>query len=70
VRNREHLASWDPRRDESFFTERGQRQDVEARLTATGRGLAGAAVGFAVESADALGLHRLEAGTLVHNVVP
>lgn len=32
-----------------------------------GRGLATAAVGHAAEQAIALGLHRLEAGTLVHN---
>ena len=112
VRNREHLAPWDPKREDWFFTERGQRADVEAKLAMagqglvvpwlvmhgadvvgrvnlnnivrgvfqnaslgywvdhahTGRGLASAAVRFAVERADALGLHRLEAGTLVHNV--
>ena len=111
-RNREHLAPWDPRREESFFTQRGQREDIEAKLVAahhglvvpwlvmhgtdvvgrvnlnnivrgvfqnasvgywvdhahTGRGLATAAVDFAVERAEALGLHRLEAGTLAHNV--
>jgi len=33
----------------------------------TGRGLATAAVGFAVDRARELGLHRLEAGTLVDN---
>lgn len=34
----------------------------------TGRGLASGAVGFACEQAARRGLHRLEAGTLVHNV--
>jgi [ribosomal protein S5]-alanine N-acetyltransferase len=33
----------------------------------TGRGLATAAVGFAVERARHIGLHRVEAGTLLHN---
>jgi [ribosomal protein S5]-alanine N-acetyltransferase len=33
-----------------------------------GRGLATALVGFVTEQARALGLHRLEAGTLVHNL--
>ncbi len=33
----------------------------------TRRGLASAAVAFAVQRATELGLHRLEAGTLVHN---
>jgi [ribosomal protein S5]-alanine N-acetyltransferase len=36
--------------------------------THTGRGLATEAVGFAVRRADELGLHRVEAGTLVHNL--
>lgn len=34
----------------------------------TGRGLATAAVGFALHRATEMGLHRVEAGTLVHNV--
>jgi ribosomal-protein-alanine N-acetyltransferase len=37
-------------------------------LAHTGRGLATEAVGFAVRRADELGLHRVEAGTLAHNV--
>jgi ribosomal-protein-alanine N-acetyltransferase len=111
LRNREHLAPWEPLRDEDFFTEAVQRADVEARTATaaagtqdswllwqgdevvgrvnlsnivrgvfqnanlgywvdhrhTGRGLATAAVGFAVRRAGELGLHRVEAGTLVHN---
>lgn len=34
-RNREHLAPWEPLRDEGFFTERFQREDIERRLIAT-----------------------------------
>jgi [ribosomal protein S5]-alanine N-acetyltransferase len=112
VRNRDHLAPWDPVRPAAFFTPAGQAADVVARLDVvrrglgaswvlvdgdevvgrvnlnnivrgvfqsssvgywvdgerTGRGLATAMVGYAVEQALALGLHRLEAGTLVHNV--
>jgi len=111
-RNRGHLAPWDPRRSEEFFTEAGQRKDADAKLEAarlglvdpwllwhgdevvgrvnlnnvvrgvfqnasvgywvdrqhTGRGLATAAVGFALRRATEMGLHRVEAGTLVHNV--
>jgi len=111
-RNREHLEPWDPRRDEEFFTEAGQRKDADAKLEAarlglvdpwllwhdgavagrvnlnnivrgvfqnasvgywvdhhhTGRGLATAAVSFALRRAVEMGLHRVEAGTLVDNV--
>ena len=111
-RNRAHLAPWDPRRTEEFFTEAGQRKDAEAKLESaglglqdpwllvhcdevvgrvnlnnlvrgvfqnaslgywvdrqhTGRGLGTAAVGFALRRAVELGLHRVEAGTLVGNV--
>ena len=38
---------------------------IDARCT--GRGLATTAVGIAVHSARELGLHRVQAGTLVHN---
>lgn len=31
-RNREHLARWDPRRDESFYTVEYQTRDIVARL--------------------------------------
>lgn len=31
-RNRDHLAPWEPVRDEEFFTEEYQRQDIEERL--------------------------------------
>jgi ribosomal-protein-alanine N-acetyltransferase len=111
VRNREHLAPWEPTRRPDFFTEPAQRTDAEAKVAAaaagsedpwvvwhdgevvgrvnltnvargpfqnaslgywvdhrhTGRGLATAAVRFALARATDLGLHRLEAGTLVHN---
>jgi ribosomal-protein-alanine N-acetyltransferase len=111
-RNREHLARWDPRREETFFTEAGQVDVVAQQLAAQEvglvvpwviahgddivgrvnlnnvvrgvmcsasvgywvdadhlrRGLATAAVEHACEQAVLLGLHRLEAGTLPHNV--
>ncbi|WP_036571425.1 GNAT family N-acetyltransferase [Nocardioides sp. URHA0032] len=111
IRNREHLAPWEPTRRPEFFTEATQRGDAEAKVAAaaagqqdpwliwhdgevvarvnltnvargpfqnaslgywvdhrhTGRGLATAAVMFAVARATDLGLHRLEAGTLAHN---
>jgi ribosomal-protein-alanine N-acetyltransferase len=110
-RNREHLAPWEPTRDESFFTEEGQvgavlgqlasaRQGLVAAWVLThgeqvvgrvnlnnivmgvfrsaslgywvdaghqGRGLASGAVEFACAEAQGRGLHRVEAGTLVHN---
>lgn len=110
--NREHLAPWDPLRDEAFFSEPVQRAGIEdalglyeqgmavpfvvlvdgevaGRVTVnavfrgafqsanlgywvgrayTGRGVATAAVGAAVRVAfEDLGLHRLQAATLVHN---
>lgn len=114
-RNREHLAPWDPIRPESFFTERGQVEDIDRQLlerekgkrhafllwhgagaeervvgqiaidnmvrgvlqSATigywvdhehlGRGLATRMVAHAIDEARGLGLHRLEAGTMLHN---
>lgn len=113
VANREHLAPWEPLRDESFFTlehqvgvvagqlERhalGQEHPcvitldggLVGRITLSnvargpfqsanlgywidaghqGRGLATRALSRVVEVArDELGLHRIEAGTLPHNV--
>jgi ribosomal-protein-alanine N-acetyltransferase len=116
LRNRHHLAPWDPRRDEAFYTEAGQLADLGLKLEGarlglqdpwllvrggedgeeivgrvnlsnivrgvfqttsvgywvdaghTGRGLAVAMVEFAVARAADIGLHRVEAGTLVHNV--
>jgi len=110
--NREHLAPWDPERDEEHVTLDRQRELLDAALgrfgngtevpfgivvdghlagrvtlsnvvrgplqsanlgywidhRAQGRGLVRRAVGAVVEIArDDLGLHRLEAGTLVHN---
>ena len=112
--SRVHLAPWEPVRPEFFFSEEGQRAEINAALDAlargtrapfvildddgavagrlninnivrgafesgslgywvaagrTGRGLAGKAVSEAVEHAfTGLGLHRLEAGTLLHNI--
>jgi ribosomal-protein-alanine N-acetyltransferase len=111
-RNREFLAPWDPVRPDSYFTEAGQRAEVESALQAqaagtrvpfailqddelvgritvnnvvrgpflsaslgywvsrdrNGRGVATAAVAAVARiAADELGLHRLEAGTLLHN---
>jgi [ribosomal protein S5]-alanine N-acetyltransferase len=110
-RNREHLEPWEPTREESFFTERGQQAAVGASLTAAsqgllvawvltqgadivgrmnlnnvvrgvlqsgslgywvdaghlGRGLASGAVELACTEAQRRGLHRVEAGTLLHN---
>jgi ribosomal-protein-alanine N-acetyltransferase len=120
LRNRDHLARWDPRRDEAFYTEAGQRADLGSKLEGarlglqdpwllvrdpepgeeggeevvgrvnlsnvvrgvfqsasvgywvdarhTGRGLAVAMVEFALARAADIGLHRVEAGTLVHNL--
>jgi [ribosomal protein S5]-alanine N-acetyltransferase len=111
-RNREHLAPWDPHREESFFTDEGQAATVATQLEAAklgqlaawvlargdrivgrvnlnnivmgvlrsgslgywvdvdhqGRGLATGAVEFACAQAQGRGLHRVDAGTLVHNV--
>jgi ribosomal-protein-alanine N-acetyltransferase len=111
-RNRDHLAPWEPVRDESFFTERGQATAIAGQLAsqrqglmvpwvvmhgrhvvgrvnlnnivrgvlrsgALGywvdaehlrRGLAAAMVDLACGEALARGLHRVEAGTMVHNV--
>ena len=113
VANREHLAPWEPLRDESFFTLEHQTAvvagqlerhalgheypfvitldgDLVGRITLSnvargpfqsanlgywidaghqGRGLATRALARVVEVArDEVGLHRLEAGTLPHNV--
>ena len=113
VRNREHLAPWDPARPAEFYTEAGmdahiaERLELEAkglfrnfvivgpdgsvvgraniqniiRGTMQGgtlgywvdkdhlrRGLARASVEFLEGQALELGLHRLEAGTMVENV--
>ncbi|MFC5791830.1 GNAT family N-acetyltransferase [Agromyces tardus] len=112
-RNREHLAPWEPTRDERFFTTARHREEIDALLDTYdagrglplvladgdeivgrvnvnnivrgvfqsanlgywvdaaygGRGLATSAVVAVVELArEDLALHRLEAGTLVHNV--
>ena len=112
LRNREHLAPWEPERTEEFFTPDWQRRNLEiqlgshaaglaypaalfkadriiGRFTLTGvvrgpfqsaslgywidaelagRGLATFAVGAICQIAgSALGLHRIEASTLLHN---
>jgi ribosomal-protein-alanine N-acetyltransferase len=72
---REHLAPWDPRREPAFFTRAGQRarlvQVERERAAGTSHRfliLATAAVAAAcVFAFDELELHRLEAGTLLHN---
>lgn len=33
VRNREHLAPWEPQRDEEFFTAEGQMMSVQSKLS-------------------------------------
>lgn len=112
--NREFLAPWEPRHDETYFTEAGQRVSIRAALAehehgrglpaviidtdgsvvgrvnlnnivrgafqsaslgywlaeaAGGRGLATAAVRDIVRVAfTELGLHRIQADTLEHNV--
>ena len=112
VRNRAHLAPWEPARSDEFFTEAAQAADLRSKVAATaagsayslglfdgttivgrfnlsgivrgpfqnaglgywvdaqyaGRGLATAAVQAIVRVArDDLGLHRVEASTLLHN---
>lgn len=112
VRNRAHLAPWEPARAEEYYAEAWQAADLARRLESseagecyplglfsgdlvvgrfnlagivrgpfqsaglgywvdvnyTGRGLASAAVSALVAAArDELGLHRIEAGTLLHN---
>lgn len=113
VRNREHLAPWDPVREPSYWTQEGQRRNtagllaelaagstvprvildadgaIAGRITLSnivrgplqsasvgywlsadrvGNGLVSAALGeMARHAFDDLGLHRLEAGTLLHN---
>ncbi|WP_328461665.1 GNAT family N-acetyltransferase [Actinoplanes sp. NBC_00393] len=108
--NREYLQPWDPIREESFYTEAGQRALLADVLTqdnalphvivedgrivgrinlsnvvrgpflsanlgywvaeeTAGRGVATKAVAMLVRAAFAEhGLHRIEAGTLLHNV--
>jgi ribosomal-protein-alanine N-acetyltransferase len=38
-RNRDHLAPWDPRRDEAFFSEAGQLADLRLKLEGARLGL-------------------------------
>jgi ribosomal-protein-alanine N-acetyltransferase len=112
ARNREHLAPWEPLRPKSWFTERGQEENVTRRVAehaagttlawvlldgdravgtmtvsgivrgpflsgnlgywvdhaVTGRGIATAAVAHVLAACAREGLHRVQAGTLVHNV--
>ena len=39
ARNRAHLEPWDPRRDESFYTEDGQAAAVAGQLASVRQGL-------------------------------
>lgn len=112
VRNRDHLAPWEPDRAEVFYTVEGQQQSVSAQLDMIdsgrlrgwvlwhgedvvgrlamnniahgvlmsaslgywvdrdlqGRGLATGMVDVGLERAFDLGLHRVEAGTMVENL--
>jgi [ribosomal protein S5]-alanine N-acetyltransferase len=112
VRNREHLAPWDPVRDASYYTPEGQEDAIARQLSLvegglhgswvverdgdivgrvnlnnvirgvfctasvgywvdhahTRRGLATAAVEHACAEALGMGLHRVEAGTMLANV--
>jgi ribosomal-protein-alanine N-acetyltransferase len=111
VRNRDHLAPWEPTRPPEFFTPEGQRELIRGQRERTERGeqavwvvthgeqvvgraalsnvsrgpfcsatlgywvdaghlrrgLARAAVEHACAEAGGLSLHRVEAGTLLHN---
>jgi ribosomal-protein-alanine N-acetyltransferase len=112
VRNRTHLAPWEPVRPDDYYTETWQAKDIASRLMSSeagdghpfglfdgevlvgrfnlagivrgpfqsaglgywmdrayeGRGLASAAVWALVEAGrEVLGLHRIEASTLLHN---
>jgi ribosomal-protein-alanine N-acetyltransferase len=112
IRNREHLAPWEPTRDEDFFTPSHQLNVIHGKLAQhavrqeipwvlshgeriigaitltgivrgpflsanlgywvdrdfNGQGIGSAAVTFAVDHARTeLGLHRVQAATLVHN---
>jgi ribosomal-protein-alanine N-acetyltransferase len=113
VRNRAHLAPWDPERPEEFFTEQWQAAELPKQLANyaagsmmpwvlidgdrvvgkvtfstvirgplqsavlgywldadyNGKGIVSRAVAEIIRIArDEMGLHRIEAGTLVHNV--
>lgn len=112
LRNREHLAPWEPERSGHFFTAAGQSSILESRLASyaagsevpwilldgdrvigaitltgivlgpfcsahvgywvdheySGRGIGSAAVMFALAFArNVMGLHRIQAATLLHN---
>jgi ribosomal-protein-alanine N-acetyltransferase len=112
LRNREHLAPWEPKRTDDFFTVAGQSSIIESKLASyeagsevpwvlldknrvigaitltgivlgpfrsahvgywvdreyTGRGTGFAALTHVLAVArDGLGLHRIQAATLVHN---
>lgn len=112
TRNAEHLAPWEPRRSEAFYTKAGQEAVVRSKLNQyaagtevpwvvlhdgevigmitltgivrgpflnanlgywvdqafTGKGIATSSVQAALSMAgDELGLHRIQAATLVHN---
>jgi len=112
LRNRDHLAPWEPERPEDFFTVAGQNRVIGSKMEqhaaggevpfvlvdgvrvvgaltitgvvrgpflsahlgywvdgeSTGRGIGSAAVAFAIGYArHDLGLHRLQAATLLHN---
>lgn len=110
--NKEHLAPWEPKRSDDFFTVEHQRKIIDIKLahhaggyelpwvlvadhhiigcltlagivrgsflsanlgywvdrTYNGLGIGSAAVAFAVREAKEIGLHRVQAATLLHNM--
>ncbi|MBT2485945.1 hypothetical protein J7E28_14660 [Microbacterium sp. ISL-108] len=58
--NREHLAPWEPSRDETFFADEWQEQNAQQCV-------ADAVAGRSTSTPGQLKLHRLQAATLIHN---
>jgi ribosomal-protein-alanine N-acetyltransferase len=51
VKNRTHLAAWEPTRDESFFTVAGQQAEVDLQLASA---IAGGSFPLVLESGEAI----------------